>query len=366
MSEVKRVLQVVTIMNRGGAETMVMSHYRKIDRTKMQFDFLVNRQERGAFDDEIEQMGGRIYRLCPIRPWTYLQYFNELDAFFKVHSRDYVAVHSHIQENSGFVFKYAQRYGLMNCIANSHIDFKGWDCKILFRKFASFFLHKYSTLNIACGEAAGRYLFGNRSFEIFKNAIDVEKFAFNQETRTRMRESLGIKDRLVLGSVARITWQKNHTFMIDVMAEMRKQYPEALLLLVGAGEKEGEIRTKIANLGLEDHVWILGSNPNVNEYLQAFDVFFMPSLFEGLPVSVIEAQAAGLPCVLSDTIDRETDVTGLATFVSLQDSMEKWIESVVNAAKKPRMDTREKISEAGYNVDLNVKRLMNYYLNGNR
>ncbi len=363
MSEVKRVLQVVTIMNRGGAETMVMSHYRKIDRTKIQFDFMVNRQERGAFDDEIEQMGGRIYRLCPIRPWTYLKYFRELDAFFKVHAQDYVAVHSHIQENSGFVFKYAQRYGLMNCIANSHIDFKGWDSKILFRKFASIFLHKYSKLNIACGEAAGKYLFGNRPYEVFKNAIDVERFAFNADIRNRMRKDLGVEGRLVLGSVARITWQKNHTFMVDVMAEMRNLHPEALLLLVGTGEKEGEIRAKIADLGLENNVWLLGSKPNVNEYLQAFDVFFMPSLFEGLPVSVIEAQAAGLPCVLSDTIDRETDVTGLASFISLQDRIEHWCKTIVDASKKTRRDTRKQISEAGYDVELNVKRLMDYYLN---
>lgn len=364
MSEVKRVLQVVTIMNRGGAETMVMSHYRKIDRTKMQFDFLVNRQERGAFDDEIEQMGGRIYRLCPIRPWTYLQYFHELDTFFEEHAKDYVAVHSHIQENSGFVFKYAQRYGLMNCIANSHIDFKGWDSKILFRKFAAQYLHKYSTKNIACGEAAGKYLFGNRPYEVFKNAIDVEKFAFNPEIRERLRMELGINDRLVLGSVARITWQKNHTFMLEVMDEMRKEHPEALLLLVGTGEKEPEIREKIKYKGLEDSVWMLGSKPNVNEYLQAFDLFFMPSLFEGLPVSVIEAQAAGLPCVLSDTIDRETDVTDLASFVSLNENAERWCKAIVEASKKTRRDTRKQISEAGYDVELNVKRLMDYYLNG--
>lgn len=362
MSNPIRVLQVVTIMNRGGAETMVMNHYRKIDRSVMQFDFMVNRQERGAFDEEIEQMGGRIYRLCPIRPWTYLQYFRQLDAFFKEHAKDYVAVHSHIQENSGFVFKYAQRYGLMNCIANSHIDFKGWDSKILFRKFASVFLHKYSKLNIACGEAAGKYLFGDRPYEIFKNAIDVERFIYNADTRVRMRKELGIENRLVLGSVARICWQKNHSFMLDVVNAMRKTHPEVLLMLVGTGDKLDEVKAKVKSLGIEEQVWFMGSQPNVNEYLQAFDIFFMPSLFEGLPVSVIEAQAAGLPCVLSDTIDRETDVTGLVSFVSLNADMDTWSDAIVKAAKKERKDTRALIREAGYDVEKNVERLVGYYL----
>ncbi len=356
-----RVLQVLTVMNRGGAETMVMNHYRKIDRNRIQFDFMVNREERGAFDDEIEEMGGRIYRLCPIRPWTYLKYFNQLDEFFKEHASDYMAVHSHIQENSGFVFKYAKRYGLINCIANSHIDFKGIDAKVVFRKFASYFLHRYSTRNIACGYAAGKYLFGKQQYEVFPNAIDVDMFVYSTDIRNSVRQELGIENRLVIGSVARLCWQKNHTFMLDVMAELIKPYPEALLLLVGTGDKDEEIRAKVKALNLKDNVWFLGSRSDVNELLQAIDVFFMPSLFEGLPVSVIEAQAAGLHCVLSDTIDRTTDVTGNIQFVSLDAPLREWVSAIVSASMMPRENTSEAIAKAGYDVNENVKKLVGYY-----
>lgn len=361
MSEPKRVLQVVTVMDQGGAETMVMNHYRVVDRTKVQFDFLVCREERGHYDDEVEALGGRIFRAMPIRPWQYGKFWRWLDAFFKEHAEEFVAVHSHIQENSGFVFKYAQKYGIRTCIAHSHIAFRGIDAKIPFRKFARYFQLKYSTYNLSCGEDAGHYLYGNRQFELFNNAIDARKFVADEEVRSRVRQELGIADRFVLGSVARITWQKNHTFMLDVLAELKERCPEALLVLVGSGDKEPEIRQKIERLGLSKHVMMLGNRANIYELLQAFDLFFMPSLFEGLPVSVIEAQAAGLPCVLSDTIDRTTDVSGLVRFVSLDAGMDAWCETLLSVREMEHPKTTELIAKAGYDVHQNVKRLMELY-----
>lgn len=361
MSEIKRVLQVMTIMNRGGEETMIMNHYRVIDRSRVQFDFLVHREERGAYDDEIEALGGRIIRTMPIRPWSYFAYFRWLDSFFMDHASDYVAIHSHIQENSGFVFKYAQKYGLTNCIANSHIAFIGWDAKVLFRKFARIYLEKYTTQRIACGEEAGKYLFGNKDYEVFRNAIDVNAYRFNAGTRIKIRKELGVDSKFVLGSVARLTWQKNHAFMLDVMYELVKVNKEVVLLLVGNGDLEKEIREKINRLQLQNHVILLGVKENVNDLLQCFDVFFMPSLFEGLPVSVIEAQAAGLPCVLSSTIDRTVDVTGNVWFEDLNAPIASWIESLVHLENFCRKDTSSKIEMAGYSVEKNISRLYEIY-----
>lgn len=361
MSNPLRVLQVVTVMNQGGAETMVMNHYRVVDRTRVQFDFLVCREERGFYDDEVEAMGGRIFRTMPIRPWCYGSFFKWIDEFFAEHAHEYIAVHSHIQENSGFVFKYAQKYGIRNCIAHSHIAFRGFDCKIPFRKFAHYFQLKYATYNLSCGTDAGKYLYGHRHFELFNNAIDAKKYSVNLEVRDRIRQELGIEDRVVLGSVARITWQKNHTFMLDVMAELVKRCPKAMLVLVGTGEKEQEIRQKTESLNLKGHVLMLGNRANVYELLQAFDLFFMPSLFEGLPVSVIEAQAAGLPCVLSDTIDQTTDVTGNVHFVSLDAGLDKWCDQILAVCHLPHMDTYPDIVKAGYDVHENVNRLMAIY-----
>lgn len=361
MKEVKRVLQVMTIMNRGGEETMIMNHYRVIDRSRVQFDFLVHREERGAYDDEIEALGGRIIRTMPIRPWSYYSYFRWLDSFFKDHAIDYVAVHSHIQENSGFVFKYAQKYGLKNCIANSHIAFIGWDAKVLFRKFARIYLEKYTTQRIACGEDAGKYLFGTKEYEVFRNAIDVTAYRYNADTRSKIRKELGIDSKFVLGSVARLTWQKNHTFMLDVMSELVKVNKNAVLLLVGNGDLENEVREKIDKLNLQDHVIMLGVKDNVNELLQSFDVFFMPSLFEGLPVSVIEAQAAGLPCLLSSTIDKTVDVTGNVLFEDLKAPVSSWIKRSECLSGFNREDTSSLIEKAGYSVEKNISRLYEIY-----
>lgn len=361
MSIPYRVLQVVTVMNQGGAETMLMNHYRVLDRSKVQFDFLVCRKERGFFDDEIENLGGRIFRTIPIRPWHYLKFFNWVDDFFAEHAHEYVAVHSHIQENSGFVFKYAQKHGIRICIAHSHIAFRGVDCKMPFRKFAHYFQLKYSTYNLSCGLEAGKYLFSHRHFELFNNAIDANKYKVDLVVRNRIRKELSIENRVVLGSVARITWQKNHSFMLDVMSELVKRCPEALLVIVGSGDKTPEVLQKIEQLKLKDHVLMLGNRANVYELLQAFDVFFMPSLFEGLPVSVIEAQAAGLQCILSDTIDRTTDVTGNVHFVPLSASLNIWCEQILAVCQLAHMNTYQSIVKAGYDVHENVKHLLSYY-----
>ena len=355
-----RILQALTIMNQGGAETMIMNYYRALDKTKYQFDFLVNRQERGFYDDEIEAMGGHIYRAFPVRPWTYIQYFRWLDKFFAEH-HDYKAVHCHIQDNAGFVHKYAKKYGIEKRVTNSHIADIGFDYKYIFRVFGRYYVHKYSTVNVSCGVDAGKFLFGDRPFELLNNAIDTKKFTFNPAIRDKVRKELNISDRIVVGDVARFGYQKNHKYLVDVFAELHKVEPKAYLLLVGDGDLKEKVQKQIEDLGLQNDAKILSKRPDVNELLQAFDVFFMPSLFEGLPVSVIEAQAAGLHSVLADTIDRRTDITGNIQFVSLNASKKEWINALLNAAKQPREDTSEAIIKAAYDVNGNLKRLLTIY-----
>lgn len=362
MSEPKRVLQVLTIMNQGGAETMVMNYYRAIDRSKVQFDFLVHRQERGVYDDEIEMLGGRIFRALPIRPWTYISYFRWLDAFFKEH-QEFVAIHSHIQENSGFVFKYAQKHGLYNCIAHSHIADLGFDYKYLFREFGKRYVQKYATRKLSCGEDAGRFLYGERKFANFNNAIDAERFKFSPAIRSEIRQELGLsEDTFILGSVARFGYQKNHAFMLEIMKELSKKHSDYRLLLVGGGEEEQAIRERVSQLNLEKHVLFLGLRKDIYRVLQAFDIFLMPSLFEGLPVSIIEAQAAGLKCVLSDTIDRKVDLTGNIIFIPLEMGAEAWAEKLLELRRYERKDTTSYIIDAAYDVKSNLETLYSIYL----
>lgn len=362
MREPQRVLQVLTIMNQGGAETMIMNYFRAIDRSKVQFDFLVHRQERGVYDDEIERMGGRIYRAMPVRPWTYFSYFSWLDKFFKEH-HGFVAVHSHIQENSGFVFKYAQKYGIYNCIAHSHIASLGMDYKYLFRQFGKWWVKKYATRNMSCGEEAGVFLYDNRRFEVLHNAIAADNFKYDFSIRQDVVDELNLSGKkLIIGSVARFGYQKNHTFMIDIMAELVKLVPESVLLLVGGGEEEPKIKEKVALTGLSEHVLFLGLRRDVERVMQAFDIFLMPSLFEGLPVSIIEAQASGLKCLLSDTIDQKVDITGNIEFLSLNESPKKWSEKLVSMANYQRTDTSSIIRKSGYDVHSNLYTLYNIYV----
>lgn len=340
---------------------MIMNYYRRIDRTKVQFDFLVHREEVGFYEKEIIAMGGRIYRAIPIRPWSYFRYFSCLDHFFAEH-HDYVAVHSHIQENSGHVFKYAHKHGIKNLIAHSHIADLGFDIKFLFRQYGKYYVHKYATENLACGVDAGKFLYGRRPYKLLNNAIDAEKFVFDADVRNIMRKDLGIDDKFVVGSVARFCPQKNHIRMLEIFAELKRSRKDAVLVLVGSGEEKNKIETKITQLNLGSSVKLLGNRSDINKVLQAFDVFFMPSLFEGLPVSVIEAQASGLPCVLSDTVDLRVDITGVVSFVSLNEGNDIWARTLCGCSSVPRKNMYKNIVDAGYDVMCNVQFLLDRYL----
>lgn len=357
-----RVLQIVTTMNRGGAETMIMNHYRKIPRDFIQFDFLVHRQERGNYEDEIESMGGRIFRAPKIRPWTYPQYFKWLNSFFKNHAKDFRAIHGHIQENTGFAAYFAKKYGIEYRISSSHIADLGIDYKYIFRQFGRLFTLKYSNKYLACGEDAGKFLYGKRKFEIFKNAIDSSKFVYNPEKRIQIRNQLNLNsDCFVVGNVARFGPQKNHLFLIDIFKEVVKQNSDSRLILVGDGPLLKDVENKIRDLDLENNVLLLGLREDISDILQGFDVFLMPSIFEGLPVSVIEAQAAGLPCVLSDVIDKSTDVSGLIRFVSLNSNVKEWARSLLGFKDFERKSQTKFIKEAGYDTSENIKKMINLY-----
>ena len=347
-------------MNRGGAETMVMNHYRAMDRSKIQFDFLVHRQERGDYDDEIEKLGGRIFRAMPIRPWSYPVYFRWLNKFFREHEGEFIAVHGHIQENSGFALRFAKKNGIKNLVASSHIADVGIDYKYVFRKFGKIWTNKYATIRTACGKEAGKFLYGRRDFHLLNNAIDTSLYKFNPKIRKCKREEFGIPEKaFVIGNVARFCPQKNHNFIIRIFAEVLKTKPAAILILIGEGPLKPAIKRLVRLYGAESNVIFAGLRSDVHEILQTFDVFLMPSLFEGLPVSVIEAQAAGLPCIISDTIDMETDITGKVQFLSLKTPITTWAKTIIASPTDNR--NCDMVSLKPYDVHENINRLINYY-----
>ncbi|MGO4496774.1 glycosyltransferase family 1 protein [Paenibacillus sp. 2RAB27] len=364
--EPTRVLQVVTIMNRGGLETMLMNYYRQIDRSKIQFDFMVHREERGHYDDEILKLGGKIYTMPQIRPGNYRLYFKMLDEFFEQHS-EYSVVHSHINENSSFVLRAAKSANVPCRIAHSHLSDLGIDLKLPFRMYARFVMKNNPNKFFACSRNAGQWLFGkgvsdSDDMTVLNNAVDVDSFKLDKGIRNQIRQELQVGDKLVLGHVGRFNKQKNHDFLIDIFKSVHDKCPESMLVLVGDGYLKPAIEKKVARLGLSSHVRFLGVREDIEALLQGMDLFVFPSRFEGLPVVLIEAQAAGLMCLVSDAITRETDATGRIQFISLKQSPVEWASQVL-ASTYEHEDTSRLMRTNGFDTIEMSKWLANYYIN---
>lgn len=372
MNEPTRILNLFTIMNRGGAETMVMNYYRAIDKSKIQFDFMVHRQELGAYDDEIEAMGGRIFRMCPIYPQNLFSYQRMLRTFFDNHS-EYKILHSHMSELGYFAFKEAIRHDVPVRICHAHnapvfsSETALEKLKRIPRELLARQMRKLSTDYFTCSQIAGEWLFGKKNSEkliFMRNAIDAQAFAYNATQALRVKADLGWTDKFVIGHVGRFCPQKNHDFLIDIFKVFHRKYPDSILALVGSGELQGKMQEKVRDLGLEKDVYFLGNRADMPDIYQAFDVFLFPSFYEGLPVSLIEAQASGLPCVISDTISNQTRLTPAYYPVSLKEKPEQWVTQLEKCmGRNERRITTEYIIQAGFDIYRNASWLTQYYKN---
>ncbi len=358
-----RVLHVVTSMNMGGIENFIMNYYRHIDRDKIQFDFLTHRNEKGYFDSEIESLGGRIYHVPAINPFHHREYLKQLKRFFEEH-KEYQIVHSHINTFSMFVLREAKRAGVPVRISHSHATTTRIDYKTPFRYYTKKKLTRYSTDNFACSDKAGKWLFGNKPFTFFPNSIEVEQFKYNEKTRDEVREELDISDNLVLGCIANFSPIKNHSFLIDVFNEVLKTNENSRLVLVGDGGIRSQIEKRVIELGLGDKVLFLGTRNDAYRLYQAFDEFLLCSFSEGFPVSVLEAQASGLPCILSEGVPKDICVCDNISFIDVSDSscIKKWAEKVIEYSTVPHKDNSSVIINGGFDVNHSVKTLEDFYL----
>ena len=357
-----RVLHVVTQMAYGGLETMLMNYDRHLDHQQVQFDFLEHRDAVTDYDREILEMGGKIYRLPRLNPFS-PAYLKALDAFFAEHP-EYRIVHVHLDCMSAFPLKYAKKNGVPVRIAHAHNSNEVKNYKFPLKLYFKRFIPKYATWFYACGEEAGKWIYGGRDFSVLNNAIDSRSFVFNESTRQMVRQTFMIEQNtLLVGHVGRISPQKNHTFLIDVFSELVKIHPDSKLLLVGQGDLEQTIRDKVKSLGLSDRVIFAGVRSDVNVLMQAMDEFIFPSLFEGLPLVAVEAQAAGLPCVVSDRVPRECEKTdGLVTFLPLEGGAEQWAKQILSTAGTERRDTSAQIKANGFDIRENAAKLQQFYL----
>lgn len=361
MSEPIRILQVVTYMGRGGLETMLMNYYRNIDRSKVQFDFLTHRSERADYDDEIEALDGKIYHMPRLNPFS-RSYLSSLDRFFKEH-REYQVVHCHQDCLSGVVLKVAKANGVKFTIAHAHSASQDKNLKYLIKVIAKKNIKKYSDQLFACGDEAGKWMFETDDFKVINNAIDTDLYTYNQEKSLEVRRKLGIEGKFVVGHVGRFNYPKNHKFIVDVFDEVQKIESDSVLMLVGDGDLRGEIEDKVKALGLEEKVKFMGVRSDVNELMQAMDVFLFPSLYEGLPVTMVEAQASGLKCIISDKVPAECALTDNVQAVKLEDSPKIWANQVLEYKNYDRRNTKQEIEKANFDIKANARWLQEFYLN---
>ena len=356
-----RVLQVVTYMGRGGLETMLMNYYRHMDRDKVQFDFLVHRDFEADYDQEILSMGGKIYHVSRLVPWS-RGYREGLKRFFKEHP-EYKIVHVHQDCLSSVALQCAKECGVPVRIAHSHSSNQDKNIKYLIKRHYMKQIPQFATDCFACGKDAGDWMFEGQSYQILHNAIDASVYVYSSEKAITIREELNVERNFVMGHVGRFDAQKNHTFLLDIFSECVKIVPNARLLLVGDGEGRTRIQEKAKSLGLEDKVIFTGVRNDVADLLQAMDVFVFPSLYEGVPVTMIEAQASGLPCVISDGVPKDCVITsGLVTSMKLSDMPSDWAKHIIAQSRTKRENHLREIQAAGYDIVTAAKELENFYL----
>lgn len=361
MGEPLRVLQVVTKMDRGGLETFIMNLYRNIDRSRIQFDFLYHRSGKFDYDNEIQELGGRIFHVSRCNPLDF-RYLREIDCFFANHP--YSVVHSHIDCMSALPLAAAKRHGAIVRIAHSHNSQQDRDIKYPIKLICKRFIGQEATALFACGVDAGRWMFGEKHFSVVRNAIDVQAFSFDKRCRELKRKELGFDEHtLAVGHVGRFAPAKNHSFILQVFSELVKLRPNSILLLVGDGELREDQEGYAEALGIRDRVRFLGVRSDVSSLMQAMDVFLMPSVYEGLPLVLVEAQASGLPCVISDNIPRDCDLSNTIYRASLNDSSSKWAQ-MLDGIENTDL-TREKglhiVRAAGFDARYEAARIEEFY-----
>ena len=351
------------LMNRGGIESYMMNYYRHFDRTKIQIDFVVHDAGGcGYYDKEILALGGRIFVL-PQKSKHPIRYSSLLKDILE--REKYKIIHTHMDAMGAWVLKIAEECGVPVRIAHSHNTqhLSTNPLKLFFLEKARKNINKYATHRMACSDVAGRWLFGDKPFTVVHNAIEVERFAFDEEERKRIRELYDVRDdEFLIGHVGRFDTQKNHSFLIDVFADVVKEKPNCKLMLVGEGHLMQSIKEKVVRLKLDKNVIFTGVRDEAYKYYNAFDLFVLPSLFEGLGIVAIEAEVNGCPSLLSSQVPQVAKIAENVSFIDLK--KEAWVNSILSVTqdKKDRNGALFNIYESDYNINIESKELQSLYI----
>lgn len=364
-----RILHVIGAMNRAGAETMLMNLYRACDTDKVQFDFLVN--DTGDYDDEIARRGGRIYRIPRFRIANYASYRKACAAFFDAHG-EFAVVHGHIGLPAAIYLEQAQRRGVY-AVAHSHAqNYPLSPAEAMFR-LCSLPVRRHADFFMACSRQAGIDRFGARvcndekRFSVLNNGIDLARYRFDVQKRRDARAELGLSDETpVFGHVGRFDPVKNHRFLLDVFASIAERDPRAKLVLVGRPDENGAVMAHARSLGIEKNVMALGLRNDIERLLCAFDAFLFTSFKEGLGMAVVEAQAAGLPCLVSTGVPELTCASSLVDFLDLEQGAQVWADKALDMLDRhrafDRTSTIESVRAAGFDINASAAWLQEFYL----
>lgn len=356
-----RVLHIVNRMGYGGMEAFIMNLYRNIDRTKIQFDFAVYSDIKGEYDEEIKKMGGKIYYFTPRRK-SFIKFYFCWKKFLKLNFKKYNSIHMHVSSLTTILpIKLAKKYNIKNRIIHAHSTSQPGLLHKIFTSINKIKVKKYATNLIACSTEAGEYVFGKSKYIILKNGIDAKKFNFNTTEREKIRKKYKLDNNLVFVHTGRFVKLKNHEFILKVFKIINENNANTKLILIGDGELKDKIKDGISKLNIEKDVFLLGNINNVNQILQGCDIFIMPSIYEGLPIACVEAQASGIKCFISDTISKETNITGLVEFISLEMDENYWAKFITNNECYVREKMYDKIVDAKYDIKSTVEILMRIY-----
>ncbi len=366
MSEPIRILQVVAKMNRAGTETMLMNFYRHIDRNKVQFDFAVCTSEKCDYEEEIISLGGRIYRYPRYTGYNHFQYKEWWDSFFNEH-QEYKIIHGHIGSTAAIYLGIAKKHGLFT-IAHSHGTKEPLSVRSIIYSIYSYRTRFVADQFFGCSMQAlidryGKKVAYSDKSRVLKNAIDVKAYAYNERIREEVRSELGLKEgMLTIGTVGRLSQPKNPHMILRIIQALKAKEIEFRFIWCGTGELKEEIDKAIIDMGLEDIVLMLGLRNDIPRILQAMDIFIFPSLWEGLGIVAIEAQAAGLQTLCSDQIPQEAKVTDLCHFITVDD-VSKWVTEIVNNRFYKRINTLESINNNGYDIYKAAELMQEFYIN---
>lgn len=363
--DVIRVAHVVGKMVGGGVESFLMNYYKNIDKNKVQFDFIIDKDSTYVPREEIISLGGRIIEVSPYQ--NILKYIRDMIKVFK--ENQYKIVHSHLNALSIFPLFCAKIAGVPIRIAHSHstTNKKEWKknlIKNLLKPFSKIFANQF----YCCSELAGRWLFGNKFFEsgkvtVINNAIDTNKFKYDENIRESVRNELNLNEQYVIGNVGRFITQKNHIRLIELFFELTKEDDNVVLVLVGSGKLQSQIEKKVEELNISDKVRFLGLRKDINEIYQAMDLFLFPTLYEGLGMVLIEAQCSGLPCISSNEVPNNVKITNDVAFIDLNKENSIWVDEIIKFknSNKKRVSYDKEISNSGYDISVESKKLQSKY-----